>query len=140
MNDVSKRPIPTDYSSSCETIHGDVHHHNYDKDFDPNKWRFSVERITLFICVTVLLSQIIWICGWQTQNLRYNKDMKKYQTKRLERLLRSESQQLNYILAVMLTEFEKAMKEEPERMRSEYGDYLFHYIGSLTHEKDNVIS
>jgi len=66
--------------------------------------------------------------------------MKKYQTKRLERLLRSESQQLNYILAVMLTEFEKAMKEEPERMRSEYGDYLFHYIGSLTHEKDNVRS
>ena len=59
MNDVRKRPLPTDYSSSCETIHGDIVHNHYDKDYDPDKWRFSVERIVIYICITVLIGIVL---------------------------------------------------------------------------------
>ena len=51
--------ITTSGGYKCETVHGDVHHHQYDKDYDPDKWRFSVERIVLYICATVLLGMII---------------------------------------------------------------------------------
>jgi len=56
------------------------------------------------------------------------------QIKTLNRLFRSESTQLNYILAVALCELETSINEEPERMRSEYGNCFFHYMENLTDE------
>ena len=64
--------------------------------------------------------------------------MNEQKTKRLNRLLRSESTQLNYILAVMCCEFEQVMKDEPERMRSEYGKCLFRYVENLLGEREDA--
>ena len=68
----------------------------------------------------------------------YNRGMNAQQTKKLNRLLRSESTQLNYILAVMCCEFEQAMKDEPDRMRSEYGECLFRYVENLLGEHEHA--